>query len=83
MPDHTLSIYEISAHNHNVRSTMNQVNTCPEDSIGFVHYKEGGYYRYVNNYNWTYVSTIGEKQSHSHGNTNSASNIPKHVVVYL
>ena len=86
---HTLTVDEIPSHNHSVFGAhTTTVNGNNQDCLAIGRFGSWGAYENIPQYHEsstpsTLISSTGGNQSHNHGDTGSASNVPKHVVVYF
>ena len=83
--DHTLSVNEIPAHDHNQRSYLHIVqNDSLQTSVGWDPYEYGIWTG--NDYNNKYpeaTTNTGGGQAHNHGDTGESSNMPPYINVFI
>ena len=83
--DHTLSVAEIPAHDHNQRSYLHIVqNDSLKTSVGWDPYEYGIWTG--NDYNNKYpaaTTNTGGGQAHNHGDTGESSNMPPYINVFI
>ena len=83
--DHTLSVDEIPAHDHNQRSYLHIVqNDSLQTSVGWDPYEYGIWTGndYRNKYTAATTNT-GGGQAHNHGDTGESSNMPPYINVFI